>query len=225
MRWRIDRFDEIDSTNSYLLFLSGPDAAPGSVVVTDFQSAGRGRLDRRWEAKPGDALMFSVLLPVELARVATRAMALAVSDSCSFATGLKWPNDILVGDRKLAGILAETRSSGPSIGALVVGCGLNLRRAPVKGATFIDEWTAEPVDADGLLDSILGALNIWIDQPAEVPAAFLRRCVTIGRRVRVESPSGIVEGTATDIAYDGSLLVDVDGHEHRFTVGDVIHVR
>jgi BirA family biotin operon repressor/biotin-[acetyl-CoA-carboxylase] ligase len=127
------RFTELDSTNRYLLDEARAGAPPGLVAVAGHQSAGRGRLGRRWQAPPDANLLASVLLRPDL-EVADRyrctaVLALAAADACAALSGvgpdLKWPNDLTVGDRKLAGVLAE--SDGAS---LVVGIGLNVRWPP-----------------------------------------------------------------------------------------------
>ena len=132
----IRRFATIDSTNRYLLDVARNGAPEGLVARADHQSAGRGRLGRRWEAAPGTNLLASFLLRPPLVldeyHLCTAAVALAAVTACIGAAGLepsiKWPNDLLVGERKLAGILAETVSGGaaPEHPALVVGLGLNV---------------------------------------------------------------------------------------------------
>ena len=113
--WDVHRFDEIDSTNAYLHRQARLGAPEGTVAVAEHQSAGRGRLDRRWESPPGASLLASALFrpdldPSEL-HLCTAAMALAAAEACRQVAGvgpvLKWPNDLLVGEEKLAGVLAE----------------------------------------------------------------------------------------------------------------------
>src|SRR5580693_5772274 len=140
--WEIRRFAEIDSTNTYVLDQARLGAAEGLVAVAEHQSAGRGRLDRRWESPPGASLLVSVLFrpdldPSEL-HLCTAAMALAAAEACRQVAGvgpvLKWPNDVLVNEEKLAGVLAEAsfdRDPGLDAGAggvvaVVVGLGLNI---------------------------------------------------------------------------------------------------
>ncbi len=141
----IRRFADIDSTNRYLLDEARTGAHEGAVAVADYQSAGRGRLGRRWEAPPGANLLMSVLLRPTLAieelHLCTVAVALAAADACERVAGvvpeLKWPNDLMVGGRKLAGILAEALpgrsgpvSASPTTPAVVVGLGLNVGWPP-----------------------------------------------------------------------------------------------
>jgi BirA family biotin operon repressor/biotin-[acetyl-CoA-carboxylase] ligase len=144
----IRRFAQIDSTNRYLLDEARAGAAEGTVAVADHQSAGRGRLGRRWEAPARANLLVSILLRPRLAvdqlHLCTVAVALAAVAACERGAGvvaeLKWPNDLVVGGRKLGGILAEalpgaTGSGGvtPGPGAVVVGLGLNVGWPPAAG--------------------------------------------------------------------------------------------
>jgi BirA family biotin operon repressor/biotin-[acetyl-CoA-carboxylase] ligase len=191
-----------------------------SVLVADHQRAGRGRLDRRWDAPPGSNLLVSLLfrhvpdLPGEL----TRRVGLAALEACDRAAGvragLKWPNDLVVDSAKLAGILAERVSSGP----VVVGLGLNVRWAP-PGAARLGEMI-EP------LDVLAALLSAYDEQPEDVFERYRSRLVTLGQDVRVELPAGMIEGRAVDLEPDGRLIVvDGAGVRHRLDTGDVVHLR
>ena len=129
--WRVERVVETGSTNADALAAARAGAPEGLVIMADHQTAGRGRLGRSWEDEPGDSLIVSVLLrpplaPTQLHRL-TQAVALAAKDACSsvggFRPDLKWPNDLVVGERKLAGILAESIVEDGRVGAVVVGMG------------------------------------------------------------------------------------------------------
>src|SRR5580658_3871436 len=158
----IRRFSELDSTNRYLLDEARAGGPDGLVAVTDHQTAGRGRLGRRWEAPAGANLLVSVLLrpaiPIEELHLCTVAMALAARSACGRGAGvecvLKWPNDVMVGEKKLAGILAETIPEGPESGgsrAVVVGLGVNVRWPPPDG-----EAVGGPVPED-----LGAATSLW----------------------------------------------------------------
>src|SRR5947208_2273673 len=128
IEWEVRRFAELDSTNRWLLDEARAGAAEGLVVVADHQTAGRGRLGRTWVAPPGSSLLVSVLFrprSLETGHLLTTAVAVAACDACEGVAGvapdLKWPNDLLVGDRKLGGVLAEAEGA-----AIVVGLGLNV---------------------------------------------------------------------------------------------------
>ena len=132
--WDIHWLDEVDSTNTYVRDRARRGAPAGLVVVADHQTAGRGRLDRRWESPPGANLLASVLLRPDCAaedvHLCAGAVALAGADACREVAGvepvLKWPNDLLVGGAKLAGVLAEAEFEGTDLRAVVVGIGLNV---------------------------------------------------------------------------------------------------
>jgi BirA family biotin operon repressor/biotin-[acetyl-CoA-carboxylase] ligase len=218
----------VDSTNRYLLDLARRGAPDGVVVVADYQSAGRGRLGRSWEASPGAALLASILLRPDRDTLApdrrwlaAAAVALAGAEACGPNVEIKWPNDLLLGDRKLAGILAEADA-----GAIVVGIGINVASAP-PGATWL-EVAGEGrthVDRGQLLAALLTNLERWCDRWDDVASAYRARCATIGRQVRLELPDGTsVVGQATAVAPDGGLRVRARNGELAFHAADVIHV-
>lgn len=185
----IRHFDSIDSTNQYLLDEARRGAPEGVVAVAEHQSAGRGRLGRRWEAPPGSNLLVSVLLrpdlPADHRQLAGAVMALAARDaireSTGLAVGIKWPNDLLASDgRKLAGVLAEadlqSGSAGPAGSMergsarppIVVGIGINVNwpgadaELPdelIGRTTSLREQIGQPVDRPALLTVLLGALG------------------------------------------------------------------
>jgi len=178
-------------------------------VVAEEQTAGRGRLDRRWEAPPGSALLASFVVAAH--RLASVAAGVAAAEACGPPVRLKWPNDLLLEGRKVGGILVEGRSE-----RAVIGVGINLTWAP-PGAARLDG-----VERDSLLDKLGDLLMYWLAGP---PEAVLQRwrelSDTLGRRVRVELPHGFVEGVAEDIATDGALLVGGTAVH----AGDVVHLR
>lgn len=253
----IDVVASTGSTNADLLArVTGDAAAPeGQVLVAEEQTAGRGRIGRTWTSVPGASLTFSVLLrpaAVPAARrgwlslltgVAVVSAVRSVTDGGSSGgvdAVLKWPNDVLVGERKLAGILAEQSPDGS---AVVVGVGINvattagaLPAAPAGlPATSLLVEDA-PVPREALLLEVLRQFERWYTafraDPDPVRTGLLDAyrplCVTLGRQVRVELPVGrFVTGTARDIDTDGRLLV-ADGsgsHPLAISAGDVIHVR
>jgi len=224
--------DRIDSTNRVAVEAAAAGAPEGLVVAADHQTQGRGRLGRRWDAPPGMALLVSVLLrpaglPPERSQLVTAAVALAAADACGLVAGftpeLKWPNDLLVGDRKLAGVLAERAGD-----AVVAGIGLNVRAAP-PGAAAAEEVAGHPVAREDLLVTLLRGLDRRCGRWDEVAAEYRRRLATVGRRVRVDGPpGGPLVGTATGVDPDGRLLVAVgSGAAAPVAVfaGDVLHLR
>jgi BirA family transcriptional regulator, biotin operon repressor / biotin---[acetyl-CoA-carboxylase] ligase len=239
--WDVRRFDEIESTNLYLRAEARLGAPEGTVAVAEHQSAGRGRLDRRWEAPPGASLLMSVLFrpefdPAEL-HLCTAAVALAAAEACRRVAGigpvLKWPNDLLVGEAKLAGVLAEAEFDGSALSAVVVGIGLNIDwpGPPGVGGTCLADLSSAPVDRLALLDALLTALAArrgLLDRAPgrrEVAAELRERCATLGQRVRVELPSEAVVGVATEVDDAGHLVVQTAAGPRTVSAGDVVHLR
>jgi BirA family biotin operon repressor/biotin-[acetyl-CoA-carboxylase] ligase len=221
----VRRFESIDSTNTWVLEQARAGAPEGLVAVADHQTAGRGRLGRVWEAPAGANLLLTVLLrPASVSYRSLACVALAARDACSSVTDgrvvpdLKWPNDLLVGGAKLAGVLAETDGAG----AVAVGIGLNVAWAPPDAACL-----GADVSRDAVLDAFLAALGGWLDRPErEVVAAYRSACATIGQHVRVDLVDGeTFEGVAADVDDEGRLLVEVNACLRTVAVGDVTHVR
>jgi BirA family biotin operon repressor/biotin-[acetyl-CoA-carboxylase] ligase len=239
--WDVRRFDEIDSTNLYLRREARLGAPEGTVAVAEHQSAGRGRMDRRWEAPPGASLLMSVLFrpdfdPSEL-HLCTAALALAAAEACRRVGGvgpvLKWPNDLLVGEAKLAGVLAEAEFEGSGVPAVVVGLGLNIDWPGPDGVggTCLRDLSSAPVDRDVLLGAVLDALatrrGLLDSAPGrrEVAAELRERCATLGQRVRVELAAEAVVGVATEVDDAGHLVVQTATGPRTVSAGDVVHLR
>jgi len=224
-------WSKLDSTNRWLLAAASHGAPDGAVAVADVQSAGRGRLQRSWEAPAGTGLLLSVLLrplnlPSDRRHLLTAAMGLAAQAACVEAGGfrpdLKWPNDLEVTGAKLAGVLAQTQ--GP---AVVVGIGCNVSWAP-SGATSATACAGHPVERAALLEALLLALDDFLSRPlGDLAAAYRAACATVGREVRVETTDGVLEGWAEGLDDDGRLLVRprVGTRLLAVAVGDVVHLR
>ncbi len=183
------------------------DLPVGAIVVADHQTAGRGRLDRRWDAPAGTALLVSFVL--EPSPVLSLAAGVAAAEACDPAVRLKWPNDLLLDERKLGGILVEVTS-----GKAVCGIGVNLTWAPPGGAML-----RQP--RDQLLERLRATMAVWTPAP---PEAVLRRwrdlSATLGRRVRIDVSGVATEGVARDIGPHGELIIDGTA----FAAGSVIHL-
>ncbi|HEY5820792.1 MAG TPA: biotin--[acetyl-CoA-carboxylase] ligase [Propionibacteriaceae bacterium] len=241
---------ETGSTNADLAARARAGAALGSVLVTDFQSAGRGRQGRVWTAPAGTGIAMSVLVRpdgIEPSRWTWLPLltGLAVSDGLRQAVDLpavlKWPNDVLVLERKICGILAE-RVETPTGPACVIGMGLNVTLGeadlPVPTATSVALALAE-LGADGLvlsrttlvthiLVSLGRILTHWsaVGQDQAIAVPYLERCTTIGRSVRVLlAGDRSVDGVAESIDPDGRLVVRTPTGPQTFGAGDVIHLR
>jgi len=222
--WTVEHVAQTGSTNTDLS--ESADRRPDrSVLVADHQLAGRGRLDRRWEAPPGENLLASMLfhrVPGDAGELVRRVSLAAVdairevAPSCG-APSLKWPNDVMLDGVKVAGVLAQRSGDG----AVVVGIGVNVGWCPAGGTRL-----GPSVPRAGLLDAILVAYDRL---PADAEGLLVRyrsELATIGQRVRVEMPAGEVVGVALDVTQSGRLVVRDDaGTTHRVDVADVTHLR
>ena len=229
--------------------LAAAGAPEGATVVAEEQTAGRGRLGRAWVAPPGSSLLVSVVLRPPLAReqvwltVAAAGVALAeavdqVAPGAAPA-GLKWPNDLELGGRKAAGLLAEAHLEGDRLAGVLLGMGVNVTQgasdfpAEVAGrATSVSLAAGAPVDRAALLAAwagrfLAGYAALGADRPGQVLAAYRGRLVTIGRRVRADRVgAGPVVGTAVDLTPAGGLVVQTDaGPRVEVLAGDVHHLR
>jgi BirA family biotin operon repressor/biotin-[acetyl-CoA-carboxylase] ligase len=236
----VEVVDEAPSTNALVAGRARAGAAEGLVVVAEHQTAGRGRLDRTWETPARAALTFSVLLRPQvtperwpwLPLLTGYAVARALREA-GFEPALKWPNDVLLEDGKVAGILVE-RVDTPDGPAAVVGVGLNVsttpEELPVETATSLAIAAGTAPDRTDTLLAMLAALqeeyDAWQGGGAEaLRSAYLSACTTLGREVRVDLPGGgVLTGRATGVDAGGRLtLVTADG-EKAVGAGDVVHV-
>jgi BirA family biotin operon repressor/biotin-[acetyl-CoA-carboxylase] ligase len=238
--WRVEHFDEIDSTNTYLVKKMRDDVAEGLVALSDFQSAGRGRLDRAWQSPARASLLCSMLLRPALdadqlqlvVAVVALAARTALERLCGLRPQIKWPNDLVVGENKLAGLLAEVVTTTSGF-AVVVGLGLNLTYAGPDGvaATSVLREAGVTITPRALLDILLEEIDARRSQldsndgRAILRDEYTRSLATIGQYVRVEQLSGTVSGLARGVDDAGQLQVEVDGVVRTFGVGDVVHVR
>jgi BirA family biotin operon repressor/biotin-[acetyl-CoA-carboxylase] ligase len=261
--WRaLDVTPSTGSTNADLLARARDGAPEGVVLAAEEQSAGRGRMGRSWQSPPRAALTFSLLLrpaPVPPARrgwlplLAGTAVAGAVRTVAAVDARLKWPNDVLVGEAKLGGILAEAVGD-----AVIVGVGLNVSAAPSElpetalPATSLRALGAASLAREPLLAGILAEFERWYLAWREaggdpdhcgLRAGYTKLSATIGRRVRVEMPGGqLLSGLAAGVDEDGRLLVRSEpgegpgegpgggpgegpGEELAVAAGDVVHLR
>jgi BirA family biotin operon repressor/biotin-[acetyl-CoA-carboxylase] ligase len=180
----------------------------GSIVVADHQTAGRGRLDRRWESPPGTALLVSFVLRPN--PVLSLAAGVAAAQACGGGVRLKWPNDLLLNGGKVGGILVEVTPRATAI----CGIGINLTWAPPSAATLNQ-------DRDALLERLRVELDRWASADLEDVLTLWRGLSdTLGRRVRVDQGEHVIEGTAEDIGPGGELIVD----GIRVTFGSVTHL-
>jgi BirA family biotin operon repressor/biotin-[acetyl-CoA-carboxylase] ligase len=235
----IELLEVTDSTNRLVAARAANGAPEGLVVAADLQTAGRGRLGRSWNAERGTALLVSVLLrpkrlPLGRWYLLTAAAGLAARQACHLVAGfrpeLKWPNDLLIGGRKLAGILAETEG-----GAVVIGMGLNVHAAPPRAAS-VDEVAGRWVDRSALLGAWLAGLDGYLEPSAgagpvaqqweALAATYRQACSTVGQMVVVDLGNCRLVGLAEGIDDEGRLVVQPEhGPAQAVAAGDVTQVR
>lgn len=228
------------STNADLLQSARAGAPEGTVLVAEEQTAGRGRIGRAWVSPPRASLLFSVLLrPTAvpghrrgwLPLLTGIAVASALRGAAGVEAGLKWPNDVLVRGRKVAGILAEQAGD-----AIIVGAGINVTTRPSElppgPATSLLASGAACTERDTLLIAVLGELERryrrWLAGPGDpqLRSSYREVSGTIGREVRVELPGGqVLAGTAADVDDAGRLIVRTVSGETAVSAGEVVHVR
>ena len=231
----IVRLDTVDSTQSVAFALAERGAAVRTVVVADQQLAGRGRRGRTWRAPAGTSLLASIVvrprLPQSLLSTLSLTTAVAVAEAlrrvAKVDARLKWPNDVLVAGKKVAGILLESRMSGGSSVVTIIGVGINLgqREFPpdlAEGATSIALETGQAPSRESVLAALLEEFDAWRARLegegfGPVREAWRRLSDTLGRRVTVDT----VTGLAADLDTDGALLIDVAGTLTRVLAGVV----
>jgi BirA family biotin operon repressor/biotin-[acetyl-CoA-carboxylase] ligase len=232
--------EEVTSTRDLAKELAEEGAAHGEVVIADRQTAGRGRRGRTWASPPGKNLYLSAVLrpdlPPQRAPELTLVASLAVCDACRQAgvdAGIKWPNDVLAGDRKLAGILTELAAEPEQVHWAVVGIGVNLNAGPEDlppdlraVATSLAIERGQPVPRALFAAALLTLLEQWLDRHAEegfepIREAWRERSATLGREVRVEADGAEGDGVAEDLDETGALLVRAAGRRIRVAAGDV----
>ncbi len=242
--WRIEWFDSLPSTNTYLRerVVLEPQLAAGVVVAAREQTAGRGRQDRVWVAAPGRDLAFSVLLretvPRETLPSLAMSAALGVADYLQVEHGLsarvKWPNDVRVNGRKICGILAElVPESAADRATIVLGIGLNINMPPEVADTInppansILRETGAEHSIDDCLEQLLVHLAPRLDQWRSggfnaIRAAWLERIEWLSQPVKVQAADGAIDGVLEDFGPNGELLLRTDGGTlQRITSGDV----
>ncbi len=229
----LHRFDSVGSTNDVALEMAREGSPEGTVVTTLSQTKGRGRRGRQWVASPGESVILSAVLRPklsieryqELAFAAAVAVAEMVETECCLQPKLKWPNDVLVRDRKLCGILVEHTD-----GAAVVGIGVNVRQmefAPeiADTATSIALEGGTCTDTAKLTEALAERLfAVYALEFKEILARWRKYMWGAGRLVEVVSEGGSVSGTIAGIDDDGALLIQTDDGQRRIIAADAIRM-
>lgn len=230
----VEYHETIDSTNRRARELA-EEGATDTVVVANAQTAGRGRLDRSWESPPGGVYVSIVCRPDRPpaeAPLYTLAGAVATTRAIR-ETGLdaqiKWPNDVLLlnddTEQKLAGILTEMQGETDRIEWLAVGIGVNIDDPNIDGATGLRSELDDRVDLRVFVQRILESFDALREQESEsILADWRDAAATLGRRVRVETPGGVIVGRAVDVEPPGALVVETDDETVCVHAGDCEHL-
>jgi BirA family transcriptional regulator, biotin operon repressor / biotin---[acetyl-CoA-carboxylase] ligase len=215
-----------------------PNLPSGALVIADEQLAGRGRLNRTWHTPPGQALALSVILrphlaPEQLQRI-TMLAGIAVAETLSEllvpdVIKLKWPNDVHLAGRKVAGILTEALWLGDQLQAVIVGIGINVRvnfmgTPLMDGAVSLEAFTSTPVNRASLTANILNQIDWWSGRVHEYALVEKWRGLlnTLGQSVQIQTSRGLISGVVDDVDASGALLIcDENGQTHRVLVGDI----
>lgn len=233
-------FDEIDSTNTYLLEKNN--FKDGILVLAEFQTKGRGRLNRKWDADKGKNLTFSLglipsLKPEELSKI-NFAVALSVAEAIdsltNYQTEIKWPNDILLDGKKFVGMLIESQFDGVSVSKFIIGIGIN-----VLQTEFPEEFASRTTslkkffNRDFLREDILAAfINTFSDKYKNLTKNFdniysdwLSKCKSIGKEISLSQGDEIITGIFKNVEKDGSMVLDINGKLQNFNSGDVTIIK
>lgn len=239
------RYESLPSTNTEVARLAAQGAEEGLAIVADEQTAGRGRLQRTWVSPKGAGLYFSILLrpkiPLDrwplVTLMAALAVAEALQESCNLATDIKWPNDLLAGERKICGILAEVIDIESGKG-IVLGIGINLTNdafpEELAGrAVSVAEATSQRPNRDAILNALLKALTRWYallheDWGSErmLDAWVSRSSYAEGKLVKVTNGDETVVGLTRGLEKDGALRLEMaNGVTTIVRAGDVVNLR
>ena len=239
---KVLRFESLPSTNTELARMACEGAAEGLAILADEQTAGRGRLQRAWSSPKGAGLYFSILLrpqiPVDQWPLITFAAALAVGDALQEAAGvktdIKWPNDLLSGERKICGILAEAIDT-PAGRAVIVGVGINLTQSAFPAelenvAASVAEATGRQPEREVILTALLQSLSRWysvLARPNEIISVWSERSsYAAGKLVLVSNGNEAWHGVTCGLEPDGALrLRTANGELKLVRAGDVYSVR
>jgi len=225
-------YHEVDSTNNVLKKLAADNAPEGTVVISDIQTAGRGRRGRTWMSAPGLGIWMSVLLKPNLHPSQVQTLTLASSVAVIRALesldieipGIKWPNDILIGGKKVCGILTELSAEAEKVEWVVIGIGLNVNHdhddfpnniKDIATSLRLSGRTQEPFNrseiAAGIINELEAVYMEFLEKgPGWVAEEWKKRNVTLGKRVELVSQTGVTEAEAVDITPDGRLIVRYD---------------
>ena len=236
---KIYAFDSVDSTNNCAKAVAGCGAPEGTVVITEHQTAGRGRFGRQWEAEANQNLMFSLVLRPKAAPESFNLLplyvAVAVSEAIERATGLKveckWPNDILYRGKKLAGILIEGSVKHNTVEHVVIGIGINVNQMKFEGdllakASSLRIECQKEIDRAMLFREVLDSLEreyAAISRAGfqSIVPQWLSRSTMINRTISVSQQGNVISGVVKGLSLEGGLILQTNGSEQTLIAGDV----
>jgi len=232
-------FETIDSTNACARTLGDADTPEGAVVITDYQTNGRGRQGRSWLAEPESSILFSVLLrpPVQLEMAglltlfASTAVARAVEQSVSISVECKWPNDLLIRDKKFCGILLENSLQQSGLAYAIIGTGINVNQQSFPDeigdrATSLALETGKTHDRKKLFHAVVREMDklygdVRTGDFSSIVTEWTRRCSMFGRSIRVQQHDRTIEGTAVRLNFDAGLVISTSDGLQTIYAGDV----
>ncbi len=226
---RMHYHHDLGSTNDEAHRLAAEGAVHGTFILADHQSAGRGRRGAQWSCEPGDGLLFSLILRPLFSKLYWSRIALstglgiaeALQDQWGLEALVKWPNDIYIGNKKCAGILAEARDNH-----VIVGIGVNVMAAPRAidsrvEAIALANVVSKPVSRERVLAKLLPAIMAQVDLCADDFESQLgrlrKKCYLTGKRIQFKAHECLVDGLVRGIGRDGTLQVEVDGLARDFS--------
>jgi biotin-[acetyl-CoA-carboxylase] ligase BirA-like protein len=237
-------FDRVSSTNRLAMEMAGSGMPPGVALLAEVQEAGRGRLGRGWFSPIGNLALSLYLRPHRqlcdfplFSLAASLAVVLAIEKVTGLASQIKWPNDVLMGDRKVAGVLAEsTQRSGETSPPLILGIGINVNVVDFppelqSSATSLALSLGQPIDRGDLLIAFFesfceGYEQVQAGRVVPLIATAASRCSTLGKRVKIDAPGRAYEGVAEGISPDGALRLRVGDNTIRtLRMDEVTHLR
>lgn len=239
---KIHAFDTVDSTNKVLKDLAATGALEGTIVIAEFQTAGRGRLNRTWHAERGKNILLSILLrpeEAEAVHLLTYLTALSAADAVEENTGLRvecrWPNDLLINGRKFCGILLESAWDGQRVQYVIVGVGMNVNQESFPpdlrlSATSLRLECGKEFRRVHILQTFLQKLeSIYLESKVSgfsgIIERWTRKCTMFGKEITIEQEGKNLSGTALRLDRDGSLVILSNGREINVYAGDVTVLR
>jgi len=232
-------FESIDSTNRMAKQLAASGAPDGAVVVAEHQTCGRGRLGRSWDAPPGACVLCTVIFYPDiepeflfrLTMMASVAVVDALLATAGIRAGIKWPNDVYAGDKKICGILTEVGCSQQSVQYAVIGLGINVNWDLKNNGHLCDSATSlsavcgKNISRVKILQELLMQMDKGygiIHDEASLHIQWMQRCMHLGKTVRILSGRDSLEGKAEGITEKGYLMLQsADGNRHEIVCGDV----